>query len=103
MTKDLSRCMLCRLVRVSGLRPGGLPASCRHDDVKMEPFEMACARLPGPTLTTDPNHGIGSKTTSSREQNIVNVVSFVIPHAGQRPLALIQPLPALGVVLSGLQ
>ena len=48
-------------------------------------------------------NGIGSRTTSSREQNIVNVVSFVVPDTRQRALALIQPLPALGVVMSGLK
>jgi hypothetical protein len=49
-------------------------------------------------------NGIGSSTTSSREQNIVNVVSLVVPDACQRPLTLIQPLPAPGiVVLPGFQ
>ena len=46
---------------------------------------------------------IGSCTTSSREQNIVNVVSLVVPNTHQRPLALIQPLLAFSVVLTGFQ
>ena len=84
------------------------PALLRLDEVRagLEWIQQAAARLFVAGLTLEPLksvNGIGSRITSSREQNIVNVVSFVIPHACQRPLVLIQPLPALGVVLSGLQ
>ncbi len=37
--------------------------------------------------------------TSSREQNIVNFISLVVPDTHQRPSALIKPLSALGVAL----
>jgi hypothetical protein len=48
-------------------------------------------------------NGIGSKTPSSREQIIVNVVGFVVPSTHERPLPLVQPSPPGHVVLRGFQ
>jgi hypothetical protein len=43
------------------------------------------------------------KTTSSREQIIVNVVGCVIPDPHERTLPLVQPSPPLHIVLPGFQ
>jgi hypothetical protein len=48
-------------------------------------------------------NGIGSKTTSSREQISVNVVGCVIPDPHERTLPLVQPSPPLHIVLPGFQ
>ena len=46
-------------------------------------------------------NGMGSRTRSSREQFIENVVGVVVPHGGQTALGLRQPSGALGVVFQG--
>jgi len=79
----------CEVTGTTNMSPGQLPCPITMAGLTFELLKSV--------------NGIGSKTTSPREQIIVNVVSFVVPDTHERPLPLVQPCPPLHVVLPDFQ